>query len=583
MGFVHDGRRRIRPLTISEFRSLMRVSKGIEEADVYFCGGTVCNVYSGEWINANVAVKGRHIAYVGMSDQMVGENTRVIDVHDQYIVPGYMEPHAHPFQLYNPYTFAQFALLHGTTFLVNDNLTLYLTMPIERMEEFFHEAGQWPVKMTWWARFDPQTSSPESESLFDPVRIRRLLGNPYVLQGGELTAWPQILAGTNDELELNLWEAGNMGKRVEGHMPGASIETLSAMTAAGVTACHEAMTGEEALRRLRLGLWTSLRYSSLRPDLPVLIRDLLLSQADFHRMMMTTDGATPAFLERGLTDEMVRVAIESGLEPMRAYQMVTVQPAMYYGIDGEVGGIAPGRIADLLLLSAPTIPTPEQVWADGKLAASQGELQIDWKEPDWAYYGQSGLLLDWLTVSEDFYLQEDEKVYVIDLENPAITRIREGITADDLTGILITRDGKHAVRSAVRGFARRLDGMASSFTASGDFMALGRNPAAMQQALNRVLQIGGGIVLIENGEVLFELALPLAGKMSKRPLTELTVENKKLERLLSERGYPHYDLIYTLLFFTSTHLPEVRFTPRGILHVKSGEILVPAKVRRVSL
>jgi adenine deaminase len=136
------------------------------------------------------------------------------------------------------------------------------------------------------------------------------------------------------------------------------------------------------------------------------------------------------------------------------------------------------------------------------------------------------------------------------------------------------------VRAAVRGFARQLDGLASSFTASGDYMALGQNPEAMRQAFNRMLEIGGGIVWVEEGEVRFELALPLIGRMSHLPLAELSREQQKLETLLAARGYPHYDVMYTLLFFTSTHLPDVRFTPQGILHVKTGEILTAAKNRK---
>lgn len=585
MSFSFDKRKRLRPMTHQEYKELIHVAKGQVKADVYFQGGTVCNVYSGEWIQTNVALKGRRIAYVGQSVSMIGENTRVIDAKGQYLVPGYIEPHAHPFQLYNPFTLAQFALIHGTTVLVNDNLMLYLTMPHERLEEFFREAGEWPVKMMWWARLDPQTSAPETEARFAPEHIRRLLDNPYVVQAGELTAWPRLFTG-DDELALNLLQTSYVGKKIEGHLPGASVETLAAMTAAGVTACHEAMTGEEAMRRLRLGLWTVLRYSSLRPDLPVLIRELLPHPMDWSRMMMTTDGSTPPFLEKGMTDEMVRVAMENGLDPMKAYQLVTIQPATYYGIDSEVGGIGPGRIADLLLLSDPMNPTPLEVWAEGQRASSHGQLQINWKEPDWEYYGQHPLFAEWRVTKDDFYLQEDERQILLCLENPAIIRLQKEYSEcsdGDLTGALLSRDGKQIVRATVRGFARHVEGLASSYTASGGYLVIGKKPEAMEQALNRVLQMGGGIVFVEEGQVVFELPLPLSGKMCQRPIEELIRESKTFEQMLVDRGYPHYDLLYTLLFLSSTHLPEVRFTSQGILHVKTGDILVPAKNRETLL
>lgn len=571
--------KRFRPFTPEEYRQLYQVARGKIPADVFFRGGTVCNVYSGEWIPAHVAVKGRHIAYVGPSEKMIGENTQVIDVSGRFLVPGFIEPHAHPFQLYNPYTLAAFALSHGTTFLINDNLLFLRTMSLEKMEKFFEEAGTWPVKMAWWARLDLQTAVEDPSVFFSSDRMNRLLRHPAVLQAGELTAWPQLLAG-DEALAENLLAAVHGGERVEGHLPGASVETLASMTAAGVTACHEAINGDEVLRRLRLGLWAILRYSSLRPDLPVILRDLLdLGVKDWQRMLLTTDGSTPPFLEKGLTDEMIQVAIAAGLEPMRAYQMATIQPAMYYGLDAEVGGIAPGRLADLLILSDPMQPTPQQVWAEGTLAAEEGKLLIRWKEPDWDFYEHHPVNLSWRARREDFCLREEEKRIHIFLENPAITRLGQQGEDDGLTAVLLSRDGRSIVRAALSGFARNLDGLASSFTAAGDLLVIGREPSAMQRALNRVLDLGGGIVLWEGNEVRFELPLPLMGMMSRLPMDDLIQKGKRFVQLMKERGNSFEEVFYSLLFLTSTHLPEVRLTSQGILHVKSGEWLAPSQRR----
>ncbi|MFC4769408.1 adenine deaminase C-terminal domain-containing protein [Effusibacillus consociatus] len=578
-------RRRLRPLAVDSYMDLLGVAKGRVKADVYLQGATVINVYTGELQEANVAVKGRHIAYVGLSAEMVGPDTEVVDLTGRYLCPGYIEPHCHPFQLYNPDSLARYVLPHGTTTLVNDNMGLYLLVEEDIFIRMMDEMGTWPVKMLWSARLDPQTRSDEFKRFFETDRMKRLLAHPLVVQGGELTGWPQLLAGDRQMAE-NLLYTLSIGKRVEGHLPGASLETLSMLAAGGVTADHEAITVEEVIRRLRIGLWTTLRYSSLRPDLPEIVKGLADYKGDTNRMMMTTDGSTPAFLKEGYTDDMLWVALEAGMDPIAAYQMVTLNPATYYGLDGEIGGIAPGRLADILILEALDRPTPIGVLAEGSWMARDGKLLQEWPQLDWEENGLHKSRENWRVTEADFTV--DSELPIIRLENPAITRLETEPAHDNgsikvaapMHAALFGRDGSFIVEAALKGFANRLDGLASSYTASKGIFTAGQNPAAMAQAVNRVLEIGGGIVLVEDGKVLFEMEMEIAGGMTAQNMDDLIEQVLLLEKLLQERGYPHYDPIYTLLFISSTHLPEVRLTPEGVLHVKTGKIIRPPKYRK---
>ncbi|GAX90219.1 adenine deaminase C-terminal domain-containing protein [Effusibacillus lacus] len=572
--------KRLRPLTIDSYFPLLGVGKGKVKADLYLRGAKVINVYTGEVQTANVAVKGKHIAYVGPSEEMVGPSTEVVELEGRFLCPGYIEPHCHPFQVYNPDSLARFVLPHGTTTMVNDNMGLYMLVGADRFLRMIEEMGSWPVKMLWSVRLDPQTHSEELDKFFTPDLMKQLVSHPLVVQSGELTAWPQLLGG-DMRIAENILETLRIGKRLEGHLPGASLETLSMLAAAGVSADHEAMTAEEALRRLRIGLWTTLRYSSLRPDLPEIVRGLAGYKGDTKRMMMTTDGATPAFLKDGFTDHMLKVAMESGMDPMTAYQLVTINPATYYGLDGEVGGIAPGRLADILVLEDLDRPTPVAVLAEGKWAAREGRLLQEWPQLDWEGYGLQKIREEWRMSGDDFAMKAE--LPVIRLENPAITRLEplpdDGGGADPggadgiVHAALIGQDGSWIVESKLSGLADRLDGIASSYTASDGIVAAGQNREAMAQAVNRVLEIGGGIVIVEDGKILFELEMPIAGGMAVEDMETVIRKVEHFEQLLYERGHPHYDPIYTFLFISSTHLPEVRLTAKGVLHVKSGKIL----------
>ncbi|WP_018130682.1 adenine deaminase C-terminal domain-containing protein [Effusibacillus pohliae] len=573
--------RRLRALEIDTYFQLLGVAKGKVKADLYLHGATVINVYTGELQAANVAVKGRHIAYVGPSDAMVGPDTEVVDLTGRYLCPGYIEPHCHPFQVYNPESLARYVLRHGTTTLVNDNMGLYMLIDEAKFLRLMDEMGNWPVKMLWSARLDPQTHAEEFAPFFAPDRIRRLLDHPLVVQAGELTGWPQLLGGDRQMAE-NLLYALRIGKRVEGHLPGASLETLSMLAAGGITAEHEAITAEEALRRLRIGLWTTLRYSSLRPDLPQIVKGLADYRGNTSRLMMTTDGSTPAFLQDGYTDAMLRVAIEAGMDPVTAYQLVTINPATYYGLDGEIGGIAPGRLADVLVLEDLDRPTPAAVLAEGRWAARGGQLLVSWAGIGWEAAGLGKLQENWRASESDFSMEA--KLPVLRLENPVITRLQTDARTEHspaaptlsdgvLHAALFARDGSAIVEAKIVGMADRLDALASSYTAAKGILVIGQHPAAMARAVNQVLEIGGGIVMVEDQEILFELEMPILGGMSTQDMEHLIERAQTFEKLLRERGHAHYDPIYTLLFLSSTHLPEVRLTPEGVLHVKSREIL----------
>lgn len=580
---------RLRPLDKEEYKKLIRVSRGGEAADIYFRGGTVINVYTRELWRANVAVSGAYIAYVGESEAMVGPETTVIDVSGRFLCPGYIEPHAHPFPTQVLFPLTRLALTRGTTTLVYDNLFLFQLLEPEGLGKLIKDLQQLPVKILWSARLDPQTFSQGARAKFSPGRVMEFLDSTAVRQVGELTDWPALLAG-DDQMVENMINAKKLGKKVEGHAPGASLDTLNALGAAGVTACHESLNAGEVLRRLRLGYYATLRYSHLRPDLPALIRGLLKSGVGLGRVMLTTDATAPPMPTKGFTDYLLRLVMKEGVPPVEAYAMATINVAAYYGLDDQLGGIAPGRLADILVLDALENPTPSLVVADGKVVAENLAPKVNFMEENWQRYGLKEIFRP-KDVSPDLFLigAAGRPFPVIELVNPVITRRRDKniperhgwLDVEDLPELhyaaLLDRELKWVSSGLIAGFADNVGGLASTYTTAGGVLVLGRSPEDMALAARRVFELGGGTVLMENGSTLLELPLPLGGKMSMEQCDYYMDNFGRLCRLVEERGHRHYDLHYTLLFLSATHLPELRLSPEGLFEVKSRRVLLPSR------
>lgn len=582
----------IPPLTAERRHRLTEVAMRRCPATAWIRGGRVFNVYTGELLRAEVVLCDDRIAYVGEKTPNVNDETAIIDADGLILVPGYLEPHAHPFLLYNPFALAAFALRHGTTGMVNDNLYLFHRLDVEELEAFWDETAELPVRMWWWVRLDPQTDSPLLRRRYTPERTGRLLAHPAVLQAGELTAWPDLLAG-DAALVAGVDRARALGKRVEGHHPGASVETLNAVAAAGVTACHEAINGEEALRRLRLGLYATLRHSSIRPDVPTLVRELVASGIDLtSRLMLTTDGSPPPFLREGFLDAVLREALAAGLPPLAAYRAATLNVAVYYGLDGDIGGIAPGRVADINFLEDLANPTPVHVMSGGRLRVQDGRLVDAPPSFDWSRYPALCRYAPRVAPADPDWFRVIDPGFpfpVMELVNAVITRVSRDVPAvrdgevvpdpgrGELHAALLSADGHWVTTGIVRGFGL-FDALASSFSGSGDLMVLGRDRKAMARAVDAVCEMGGGIVLVDGGREVYRLPLPLGGCMSDLPMDELMERTEQLVTLLRQRGYGHTDPLYSLFFFSSTHLPALRFTPDGLYDVKQKRMLVPSRL-----
>ena len=565
-----------------QLREHVEIIDGKRSPHILCKNATYLNSYMREWMQANIWIYDDRIVYVGEKLPVQLHECEVIDCDGKYVVPSYIEPHAHPYQLYNPETLANHAMQFGTTTFINDNLTLFFTLKREEAFRLLDEFEKIPASMYWWCRFDGQTELQNGETLFNREEIIEWLKHKVVLQGGELTAWPKLLHG-DDEMLTWMQETKRLQKKVEGHFPGASETTLAKLKLLGTDCDHEAMTGQEAFTRLMQGYTVSLRNSSIRPDLEVLLKELLeLGVKQFDRFFFTTDGSHPSFYENGMTNVMISTAIKQGVPVIDAYHMASYNIARYYNMEHVHGSIATGRIANVNILESKENPVPTSVIAKGQWVKRDRVNKNESLLIEWSNFKVTPLLLDWTIEKEDMVFSNKAGIHLLNnvITKPYVSEIDLGlnelsIVHDECFLMMIARDGSWRVNTVVKGFANELGGLASSYSGTGDIILIGKSKEDMLTAFHRVKELGGGIVIAEKNEVLHEIALPLLGIMSDVKMSELIQEEKKMVNLLQARGYAYNDPAFTILFFSATHLPFIRVTPIGLYDVKSSKVVAP--------
>ncbi|WAA12600.1 adenine deaminase C-terminal domain-containing protein [Fervidibacillus halotolerans] len=540
-----------------------------------------------KWMKGNIWIYGDRIVYVGEKrPELIDESCEQIDCSQYFLVPGYIEPHAHPFQLYNPQTFAQYASQRGTSVLINDNLFLFLQNDKKKAFALIENLQKMPTSLFWWSRFDSQTELIGEETIFSNSHVKAWLEHDLVVQGGELTGWPKLLEGNNMILHW-MQLAKKWHKKVEGHFPGASEKTLAKMKLFGADSDHEAMTGEEVKNRLMHGYTVSLRHSSIRPDLPKLLNEIKeLGPNVYQSLMLTTDGSSPSFYEDGVIDRLIKIAIEHGVPEIDAYLMATLNPAKYFQLDHMYGLIATGRVANINFLKHKNDPRPISCLAKGKWVRRDNQPVDEMAPIQWEQYGFSPLSIEWDLSIDD--LQFSMPIG-IEMKNAVITKpysISTNVSCEQLDPLseesffmLADKEGKWRVNTIVKGFVKNIGGFVSSFSSTGDILLIGKNKQDLLNAFKRMKELGGGIVLYDKGERIYELPLPLNGLFSNERFESLIEREKELKSILQQRGYPFEDPIYSLLFFSATHLPYIRITQKGLFDVMKKRVLFPSIMR----
>jgi len=548
---------------------LIQVAKGELPADLLLANAKIINVFNGQIEPGNIAICGDKIAGVGDYH----EAKEVVDVGGRYIAPGLINGHIHPESSMLDITqYARAVVPRGTTALVTDLHEIANVSGLAGIRYVLNRARRLPFDFFLMApSCVPATSRETSGANLGPEEIGKILKFKECLGLGEVMNFPGVIGGDEAVLKkINLAR----GKIIDGHAPGLGGKALSAYIAAGIYSDHESVSPDEAKEKLRRGMWLMLREGSSEKNLEALLP--LVTDKTWQRCMFVVDDRSCLdLLKDGDIDGVVRKAIRLGLEPVRAIQLATINPAEYFRRQG-LGAISPGYMANLITLGDLPGFKIEQVFYRGKLVAEEGKPLFPTPKAD-------GGLTDTVrikpfTIGALKYSASRKAQPVIEVvPGQIITRKKmEKIRAvpdlerDILKLVVVERHratGNIGV-GLVSGFGLKRGALASSIAHdSHNIIAVGTSDGDIITAIKEIERLKGGLVVAAGGKVLASLALPVAGLLSEEPLEVVASKLEKLEKTAAGMGTKLASPFAALSFLALPVIPEIRLTDRGVVEV----------------
>ena len=570
-----------------DIRQLMRVALAQEFADLVVVNSRMLNVYTGEVLGGMaVCTKGAWIAYVGRdTENKIGPQTEVIDAAGKLLVPGLIDGHTHLAWLGSVAAFLEPIMAGGTTALVTESLEVYAVAGLAGVNDFLAALTDQPIKIFSTAPF--MASISRRAHGIEPADLDELLSRGDIVGLGE-SYWQTVLQ-RSDLAVPTLETALHTGKSLEGHTAGARGNKLAAYLAAGISSCHEPITADEVLERLRLGIHVMIREGSIRRDLEAIaaVKD---AGVDTRRLILVTDGLSPQDLtEKGGMEFVVRKAIDHGFDPIVAVQMATLNVAEHFRLDAVIGGIAPGRAADMLILPDLQTFRAEIVISNGRVIARQGRLVVEPRRHRYLPASLTSVLLPDDVTPTDFQIVAERatrvNVRVIEMVTDLVTKetvldlfVTDGrINADpgrDLVKVAaIDRThvpGKTFV-GLIKGFGLKAGALACSAAwDTSDIIVAGADDGDMAIAVNRIRKLQGGVVVAADGAIEAELPLPVFGLMSEEPLERVAAKLAEIKASVNRLGCPFPDPLLTLVTLTGAAIPYLRICEEGLVNLKNG-------------
>ncbi|MGH7769143.1 MAG: adenine deaminase C-terminal domain-containing protein [Candidatus Binatia bacterium] len=582
------------PRSKEQIKRLIRGALGDIKADLIVTGGKLVNVYSGEILDGmEIAVLDGRICHVGPSAAHArGEKTEIIDARGLNIAPGFIDAHTHIGHFCRPYEYLQAYLPQGTTALVASCDEQATVFGFRGVKLFLDEVETHPLRVyTVLSMVAPQDPLLCSTKSLTQAEVAEALDDPRVIGLGEIVSWLRLLQG-DDELLERIAMAHARGKIIHGHTAGARDQKLSAIAAAGVSSCHEPINEHDVLQRLRSGYWTMLREGSFRRDLEGTLKTVVSRGLSTRRLILVTDGMSPDDVAAdGHMDFVARRAIELGLSPMEAIQAVTLNPATYSGLEQDIGGIAPGRHADLVFLEENLSDVRVHVtMIGGKVLAKDGASLVRGAPIKWPEDTVRSLRVPNVSPAS-FQIRcptRGAKIRVMELAGQTIT-VEKVVEVAAPRGVLEADPSRDLLKVAVferhkpeggvahgflKGFGARAGAVGVTTNLDENtLLVAGGDDEDMALCAHVLIEAGGGIAVIDRGEVLEKIEFPVGGIFSLAPWRETGEKLDRVNRCLRERGAPFTKPIYALSFLTFVTLPALRITARGLISAKDRKIV----------
>jgi len=496
------------------------------------------------------------------------------------LLPGLIEGHTHILSYrYGIEEFVKHVISSGVTTIVTETMELAILVGKDGIEYVAKGLEGQPIRFYYTAA--PLCGLTPAEEINAPTdeEFLSILKDPKCLGIGEIYWGNIFLEGRQGERLRDLVSTAlKMNKVVEGHAAGAKGRKLQAYTFLGASSDHEPITEEEVLERLRLGYWVMIREGSVRKELEG-VKRIFKKKIDFRRLALATDGVDAgSLLSDGYLDTSLKNALKMGVPPKLAYQMVTINVAEHFRLDHLIGSLSPGKMADILIIPSPNEFSPQLVMCDGKIIYRDGKSLVGPRKvffPDYMFN----------TVRLDHYsfppVPRKGKVRVIELVTRLVTRERiiDLEDPDELNDVImilaINRlGGAEAFMGLLKGFGLQRGAYGTTMSwDTPDMIVVGVDIQSMQTVIRRLKEIRGGAACAIGEEAVAELAAPLCGVISLKPMALIADEIKKIEEYLKENGVKWEKPMLTVDTLGTPAIPNLRMTHHGYVRVKDRAIL----------
>jgi adenine deaminase len=591
-----------RPRPWSEIAPLLvDVATGRKPADLVVRNGRWVNVFTGEIIpGTDIAVAAGRFAYCGPDAiHTIGPDTVVVDASGRYLVPGLCDGHMHVESgMVTVTEFCRAVIPHGTTSMFIDPHEIANVLGLPGVRLMHDEAAAMPinvhVQMPSCVPSAPGLETPGATIGVDDVA--EAMGWPNIIGLGEVMNFPGVVA--NDaKMAGEIAATVRAGKVVGGHYASPDLgPAFHGYAAAGPEDDHEGTRAEDAIARVRQGMKAMLRLGSAWYDVAAQVKAVTEGGIDPRNFILCTDDSHSGTLVReGHMDRVVRHAIAQGLKPVTALQMATLNTAEHFRLGREIGAIAPGRLADFLIVSDLAALAIDQVYARGVLMAEHGRLVVDiepWPYPEAV---KQTVRLAGKVEASAFDIVAPQGANTVRarvigvVENQAPTKaleadlpVEDGLVAMDLANDVCQiavverhRATGKVTNAFVSGFRySKPCAMASTVAHDSHHMiVVGTNKADMAMAANRLAEVGGGFVLVSEGRELAMVEMPIAGLMSDERAELVAAKAEKLTDAMREMGCTlnNANMQHSLLALVV--IPELRISDLGLVDVRTFEIV----------
>ena len=577
---------------------LIQVALGQKPADIVIKNGKLVNVLTHEIYETEISIANGKIASIGsIPAGTIGPDTQVIDANGMYLAPGFLDAHIHIESSMLSYTeFAKMVVKHGTTAVATDLMEVTIVSGIEGMKEVLAESKNTPVKLYYpIPAFMEENGIQTTGSTLYTSMLDELVKLPEAVGLAEVLYPPILGCSPASAHMLELAKKNHIS--AEGHAPALMGAELNAYVGAGVTSDHESTNKEEALAKLRAGLHVLMREGSASTDLRPCLHAITEEHVDTRYCSMVSDDIDALHISRkGHLDNKVRIAVEEGVDPITAIQMVTINPAENFHIQDKVGSITPGKIADIVFLSSLEECRVERVIANGELVVDDRKLVKEMPAPNYSDLLRGTVKLSRKIIGDDLVMKVDPKyttakVHVIGAQHdtlltdaleadlPVVNGVVQPDVANDVLYIsCVERYGKNGSigKSFIKNFGLKTGAIAISVGHDHhNISVVGVDPEDMAFAVNRIAELQGGLVLVNEGKVLAEIPLPICGLLSD--LDGETVADKldEMISILRTMGCEVPSPNITLSFITLIFIPCFGITDQGLFDVRQFKIIDP--------